>query len=86
MEDFTDNKPKIELWDENVDVFLLFQRYCTQWRMGPRGPIGLDMSVFHDALDRKGIKGNEFDDFVVDLGVIEAAALGIFNEELANPT
>ena len=39
------------------------------------GPIGLDFSVMHHALDRKGITGEEYYDFLADLRVIESAAL-----------
>lgn len=82
MEDYELGKPKvIELWDENWDVFHLYLSYPNQWRVGAGGPVGLDMSVFHHALDRKGIKGDEFDEFVEDLLVIESAALKVFAED-----
>lgn len=68
-------KPDIELWDELAEVFELFMRYSTQWRSGPGGLIGLDMTVFHFALERMGIKGDRFDEYVQYLGVIEAAAI-----------
>lgn len=64
-----------DVWEENWDVVMLFLTYQTQWRMGPAGPIGLDFSVFHHALDRKGVKGDEYDQFVHDLQVIENAAM-----------
>lgn len=63
------------MWEENWDVLALFQRYMTQWRASARGPIGLDFTVFHDALDRKGIKGDAFDEFVIKLRIIETQAL-----------
>ena len=36
-------KPQVfKVWPENEAAFLMFVRLLTQWRMGPRGPIGLD--------------------------------------------
>lgn len=67
--------PDVEVWDELLDVIFLFQQYDTQWRMGPGGPIGLDMSVFHHALDRKGIADDEYDEYIANLGIIESQAL-----------
>lgn len=81
IEDYTDNRPEVVLWDENWDVFHLYLKYARQWRCGAAGPIGLDMTVFHHALDRKGIKGDEYDEFVDLLSVIESAALEVWNEE-----
>lgn len=39
------------------------------------GPIGLDFTVFHHALDRKKVEGDEYDQFLDDLRIIERAAL-----------
>lgn len=39
------------------------------------GPTGLDFNVIHHALDRKGITGEEYDDFIADMRVIESVAL-----------
>lgn len=63
------------MWDENWDVIALFQMYATQWIASARGPIGLNFTLFHDVLDRKGIKGDEFDEFVMKLRIIEGQAL-----------
>jgi len=46
--------------------------------MGPVGPIGLDMNVFHHALDRKKIGEEEYDEFIDDLRVIESSAKEVF--------
>lgn len=68
-------EPECEVWDEHWEALMLFTTYMTQWRTGPGGVIGLDYNVFHHALDRKGVVGDEFDDLVWQLGVIEIAAL-----------
>jgi hypothetical protein len=68
-------EPHVEVWNEHWDVINLFTLYSTQWRTGMNGPTGLDFNVIHHALDRKGIEGEMFDQFVSDLRVIERAAL-----------
>lgn len=68
-------EPVVEVWEENWEPVCLYLRYANQWRMGPRGPAGLDFTVIHHALDRKGITGDDFDDFVDSMQVIERAAL-----------
>lgn len=68
-------EPHVDVWDENWDVLHLFRQYSTQWRVGAAGPIGLDFNVIHHALDRKGVKGDEYDEFIADMRIIEAAAL-----------
>lgn len=73
LEDF--KELHVEVWEENWDVLNLFVQYSTQWRMGMNGPAGLDFTVIHHALDRKGITGEEFDRYVSDMQTIEQAAL-----------
>lgn len=74
-EDFIKNEPKCEVWDENWDVINLFVMYSAQLRMGPNGPIGLDFNVFFHELDRKGITGDAYDEYVANLRTIERAAI-----------
>ena len=73
LEDYA--PPEVEVWTENWDVLHLFAQYSTQLRIGPAGPVGLDFNVFHHALDRKGIKGDEFDEWIAKLKIIETQAL-----------
>lgn len=68
-------EPLAEVWEENWDALLLYTSYMTQWRTGPGGVIGLDYNVIHHALDRKGITGELFDEYLWQIGVIEMAAL-----------
>lgn len=39
------------------------------------GPTALDYNVIHHALDRRGITGEEFEQAIDDMRVIESAAL-----------
>ena len=34
-----------KVWAENWNAVLMFCRLQTQWRQGPRGPVGLDLNV-----------------------------------------
>lgn len=34
-----------KVWPENWNTVVMFCRLQTQWRQGPRGPVGLDMNV-----------------------------------------
>lgn len=73
--------PDVDVWPEHWDILMLFSRYNTQWRVGMAGAAGLDYSVFHHALEQKGIKGKKFERMMDDLGIIEMAALEHLNAE-----
>lgn len=68
-------EPDCDVWDENWLVLNLYMLYSNQWRMSTSGPAGLDMTVFHHALDRKGISEHEYDDWIKQLSIIEREAL-----------
>lgn len=74
-------EPHVEVWEESWDALNLFGQYSTQWRVGMNGPTGLDFNVFHHALDRKGVTGDEFDDMMRDIRIIELAALAKIHED-----
>lgn len=63
------------MWDENWDVIFLFQKFSSQWRFGPNGPVGLDLTIFLHELDRANMPKELYDEYVWKLNVIEAAAL-----------
>lgn len=73
LSDFAE--PDVEVWDEHWDVLHLFIAYSTQFRSGMNGPVSLDFNVFHHALDRKGVKGDEYDVWIDKLRTIEGVAL-----------
>lgn len=49
--------------------------------MGMGGPVGLDYAVIQHELDRQGVSGEEYDDLLDRLRVIEAAALEEMRKE-----
>jgi len=53
----------------------MFRTFNRQWKYGFNGPVALDLGVFQHALDRKGITGEQYDEFIYSLTVIESAAL-----------
>lgn len=63
------------MWDENWPALEVFVDNMTQWRVGAAGPIGLDYNVFHSALSRKNLSNEDFDAMMLDIGIIERAAL-----------
>jgi hypothetical protein len=75
VQDFIDDAPSSEVWDENWDVLSLYRQYSTQWRMGGHGPAALDFLVFFHELDRKRVSEDEYDDYVDKLQIIESEAI-----------
>lgn len=74
-EDFDADEPVVELWPENEEPIALYLQYQTQWRAGAGGAYGLDYSVIFHHLDRRGVAGEDFDDLMEAVRVIEGAAL-----------
>ena len=75
VSDFIDNEPHVDVWDENWDVMMLFQKYSTQWRAAMGGAYALDMNIFQHELMRKKVSEDVFDMTIAKLGIIEAEAL-----------
>ena len=73
-------RPTVEVWPENWGVVQLFQRLASQWRVSAGGAIGLDYSVVYLELQRLGVAGDDFNDYLWRLGVIEAEALACMRE------
>ena len=73
--DFIDNEPHVQVWDDNWDVLLLYRQYRSQWRVGMNGPFALDMNVFQHALDRKQVSGEQYDEMIFKLSIVESEAL-----------
>lgn len=68
-------RPEVDLWPENWPAIRLFTQVATQWRMGFNGPTGLDYNVVFHELDRAGLVGDDFDEMMAQIRVIEATAL-----------
>lgn len=72
--------PSVEIWPENWPPIQLFNRISTQWRVGAAGPVGLDYNVVFHELDRAGIAGDDYDDMMAAIRVIESTALEAIHE------
>ena len=68
-------EPHVEVWPEHWDVLQLFKRNASQWRVGGGGPIGLAYNVLFHELERAGTTGDDFDDAIACMRIIEQAAL-----------
>lgn len=71
----------VEVWPENWPAIQFYRSFSTQWRVGPGGMTGLDYSVIQREMDRRGIAGDEYDDLMGRLRVIEGAALDEFHKD-----
>lgn len=68
-------RPEVLLWPDNWPAISLFTQLTTQWRIGFNGPTGLDYNVVFHELDRKGLAGEEYDELMAQIRVIESTAL-----------
>ncbi len=66
----------IEVWDENVPVFRLFQFLQSQWYAGMNGPTGLNYLVAFHKMDRMNLAPDAYTAMEADLQVMEYSALG----------
>lgn len=65
-----------DVYPENWAAVTLFSRLGTQWRSGFSGPTGLDYSVLFRLIDEAGLTGDEWQQMLDDIQVLEIAALG----------
>lgn len=72
--------PGCDLWEENWPAVRLFVQCETQWRMGMNGPVGLDYNVVFHELDRQGLVGEEYDELMASVRIMESEALTIIRE------
>lgn len=68
-------EPDVTVWPENQVAWSVFLLLQGQWRCGPGGPLGLDLSVVFNELEHRGITGEDRDDTLDALRVIEVEAL-----------
>ncbi len=59
----------------------LFSRVATQWRVGAGGPIGLDYNVVYRELEREALDGDQHDEVMAAIRIIERAALEQMQQE-----
>lgn len=67
-----------ELWPENVEPLSLFHRLQTQWRHGPRGPVGMDYAGVRAALEFMSIPVTP--DVFRQIQTMETAALEVLRK------
>lgn len=63
------------LWPCNLPMFLFWQTVGDQWRMGPCGPVALDLVPVLHELDRMGLEKADYDQWLHFLKAMAAAAL-----------
>jgi hypothetical protein len=74
-------EPEVEVWEENWRAVDLYRRVSTQWRVGAAGAVGLDYGVVHRELARMQVAGNEFEEEMARIGVIESEMLNHWHKE-----
>ena len=57
VEDFPE--PDCDIWEENWDAIMLYDRFSDQWRTGPGGFVGLDLTVFQNDMALRGVPTDE---------------------------
>ena len=71
----------VEVWPEHLAVFDLWRIVGDQWRMGPCGPVSLDLApVFHE-LDRMGLDKDAYEGLLMDVKVVAGVALDEMRKE-----
>lgn len=66
----------VEVWPENWMPYAIFCEVASQWRMGPGGPVGLDLNVVFRVMDLFKVKGRRKQvDLLRSIRVMESAAL-----------
>ncbi|WP_323615246.1 DUF1799 domain-containing protein [Pseudomonas putida] len=70
----------VEVWPDAWPAFCLFEALCTQWRLGPGGPSGLDYTAIPGTAKMIGLKRGELSEVFTDLRVMENEALAVMAE------
>ncbi len=69
---------RVEVWPENWPAFEFFADQCsTQWRVGMRGPTGLDHTAVLADLDELDLSKADRRVLFADIRAMERAALGV---------
>lgn len=69
--------PPVEIWPDSIVPVNVFSELCTQWRVGPNGPVGLDYNVLFRKLDRMRLKRREYERIESAIRVMEDEAMAI---------
>lgn len=76
-----DQGEDLGVWPDNVPAVALFMRMSSQWRMGQRGPIGLDYGVIPRVAPAARLTLQQADEALDDLRVMEQEALEWFADQ-----
>jgi len=69
--------PPVEIWPDSERAVSLFIELCTQWRIGPNGPVGLDYNVLFHKIDRMNLKRKDYDLLESQVRTMEDEALNV---------
>lgn len=65
-----------DVWPENWLSYTVFCEVATQWRMGPGGPVGLDLNVVFRVMDLFKVQGRKKRvDLLRSIRLMESSAL-----------
>ena len=65
----------VDVWPENWATVQLFDRVATQWRIGGRGPVGLDYTAMYPVMDRMQLGAADWLQMLDDIRAMEEAAM-----------
>ncbi|AAP58683.1 16R [Xanthomonas phage Xp10] len=69
------HEPPAEVWPELWPSVKVFIEAASSWRCGPSGPMSLDRLVLFDILRHKQIDGEQRDQVMDHISVMESTAL-----------
>lgn len=69
----------VEVWPDNVEIVDVFAHLYTQWRIGARGPIGLDYTAIPAVLQLLQIPANRHAEVFAGIRIMENTALAEMN-------
>ena len=78
------HEEKTKVWLIHQPVLNVFNSLATQWRLGIKGPSGIDYSVLPVVMDLHNINQQDRAQLFADLQVMESAALEQMRENKQN--
>lgn len=69
------------MWPDNATTVEVFARLGTQWRIGARGPIGLDYTAIPVVLHLLQVAADQHAEVFAGIRIMEHAALAEMNGE-----
>lgn len=78
-EDVAADYESFDVWPDNYTSVGVFNDIRTQWRVGPRGPYGLDYSAIPSVLEMNNICRDDWPDIFWAIQTMESAALEELN-------